>query len=410
MKHAWILNHYAQEPSAPGGTRHYSLAKHLPEHGWTASIIAASTEHHTGRDRLLAGEICRLDNFDGVPFLWLHTSRYYGNGSRRVLNMISFFRQALRRSSVARLQRPDIVIGSSVHPLAALAGYHLARRHGVPFVFEVRDLWPQTLIELGRLRPGSAQAIALRYLERFLYRRSCRIITLLPRASDYIRPLGIPDERIIWIPNGADQAVIPVAVYAPPDNGQFTLMYLGAHGEVNGLDTLLDAMKIVQSDSASGSVKLRMIGEGPEKAALQQRAAALALHNVIFEPPVPKKQVPEMLAHADAFVACLRDLPQLYRFGISLNKVFDYLAAGRPIIFASGAVNDPVADAGAGISTPPGDPQLLAAAILKMAFLPVAERKRMGQAGQRHIEQHYSYRQLAAKLAETLDECCRLQT
>lgn len=403
MKHVWILNHYSQEPNAPGGTRHYSLARNLVDHGWRATIVAASTDHGTGQQRLSRGEEFRFETKGGVDFLWLRTRQYRGNGRQRVGNMIDYTLSSLRRKNLAMLGRPDAIIGSSVHPFAAWAGRRLARRFGVPFLFEVRDLWPQTLIDMGRLSERNLTTIGLRWLERSLYRSASKIIVLLPRASDYIEPLGIPAEKIVWIPNGVDVSQFR----AQPGNhspDHFTLMYFGAHGAANGLDNLLRAMKIVESRAPAANIVLRLIGDGPLKPALLEMSRELGLRNVRFEDQVAKADIQAVAAEADAFVICVRDMPRLYRYGISMNKIFDYLAAGRPTIIASDAVNNPIAEAGAGITVPPENSAAFAAAILQMVALSAERRCEMGRAARRHLENNYDMSDLAARLARTLDE------
>ncbi|MBW6391920.1 glycosyltransferase family 4 protein [Billgrantia antri] len=410
MRHVWILNHYAKHPDAAGGARHYQLARHLPAHGWKATLIASSVDHPSGEQRLTKDESWRLETIDGVNFLWLRTSSYRGNGGGRMKNMLEYACQALRPTRLAGLERPDLIVGSSVHPFAALAGWWLARRHRVPFVFEVRDLWPQTLIDMGRLREGAAMTRALRALETFLYRRAQRVLTLLPRAVDYIAPLGVPEERVVWLSNGVDLAEFPEPgppAERPPEL-PLSLMYFGSHGEANGLADLLEAMALVKADSPAGQVpvQLRLIGDGPGKQELMRQASRLELDGrwVRFEPPVPKRDIPAVAREADAFVITVRDLPRLYRFGISMNKLFDYMAAGRPVIIASAAINDPVAEAGAGITVPPEDPLALAEAIKRLVALPTAERARMGQAGRAHVEAVYDYRILAERLAGIMND------
>ncbi|MFQ3787483.1 glycosyltransferase family 4 protein [Halomonas sp. A29] len=410
MKHVWILNHYAKHPEAAGGARHYQLARYLPDYGWQATLIASSVDHPSGEQRLKDDEQWRLETCGEVRFLWLRTSSYRGNGGGRMKNMLEYAWQAVRPSRLAGLERPDLIVGSSVHPFAALAGWWLARRHGVPFVFEVRDLWPQTLIDMGRLREGASVTRALRALETFLYRRARRVLTLLPRAVDYIVPLGIPEERVVWLSNGVDLADFPsVTPPAPrPPQMPLTLMYFGSHGEANGLSDLLEAMAIVKQGRLDGEVpvQLRLIGDGPAKQDLLRQANGLGLDGrwVRFEPPVPKREIPALAREADAFVITVRDLPQLYRFGISMNKLFDYMAAARPVIIASAAVNDPVAEAGAGITVPPEDPLALAEAIKRLVALPPEERARMGQAGRTHMEAVYDYRILAERLAGIMND------
>lgn len=401
--HLWILNHFAQEPGGSGGTRHYSLARHLVDHGWSSTIIAASVELNTGRQRLTDGENAKKVNYDGVPFLWVRTPQYEGNGSSRILNMLAYSFRALLLSTTKSLPRPDIIIGSSVHPFAAWSGAILAKRYGVPFVFEVRDLWPQTLVDMGRLKANGIVTRILRLLEKWLYHSACRIITLLPKATDYIVPMGIAPEKIVWIPNGVELDNYPEPPQ-PQQSDVFTLMYFGAHGQANGLECVLHAMHLVNQDtSVRHKIRLRLIGEGPLKPALQKLANELELGNVEFCDPVSKRAIPSVAAEADAFVIAVRNLPNLYRFGISMNKIFDYFAASRPTIIAVNASNNPVEEACAGLTVPPDDPAALADAIIALSRTSVENRKMMGNAGRKFVMENHSYRVLAAKVASVLD-------
>lgn len=317
MKQVWLLNHYAQEPGGAGGTRHFHLAEHLKAYGWQATVIAASVDHGTGRQRLAVEETTRLDAIKGVPFLWVSTPTYAGNGGGRVKNMLAYTFRVLLKSTTSSLSKPDVVVGSSVHPFAAVAGAWLARRHRVPFVFEVRDLWPQTLVELGRLKDTSVMTRVLRWLELWLYRRADKIVVLLPKAVDYIAPLGIATDKVVWIPNGVELEGYAKPV-PPAERDVFTLMYFGAHGQANGLDCVLDAMAELSTRPGMQHVRLRLIGDGLLKPTLMAQAKKLNLSNVLFEDPVPKAQIPHLASEADAFVISVKDLPQLYRYGISM--------------------------------------------------------------------------------------------
>lgn len=405
MKHAWILNHYALEPGEPGGTRHYFLAANLPACGWKASILAASVEHPSGRQRLARKEKWRLDEIREIPYLWVRTPAYKGNGGMRMLNMLAYAARVLIRSTTSRLSPPDLIIGSSVHPFAAVAGLILARRHRVPFIFEVRDLWPQTLIAMGRIKENSLSARLLSLIEYRLYCNASRIVVLLPRAADYITPLGIPEDKVVWVPNGVDLSNFPFSEPPSRPSGRFELMYFGAHGQANALHDVLGAMKIVSDRIAPDAVHLRLIGDGPAKPGLIELARKLNLRNVSFEPPVPKSEVPSLAAEADAFIISVLDLPELYRYGISPNKLFDYLAAARPVIIASNAVNNPVRDAGAGLCAPAAEPAMLAERIIALASMPRKELHAMGRAGREHVEKHYGFAGLARRLAAAMNAC-----
>lgn len=400
MKQVWIVNHYAQEPGGPGGTRHHALARHLVDHGWAATIIAGSSELNTGRQRLKAEEYSSRDTFQGVPFCWLRTTERTSLIGR-LIGMLGFALRVTTASCLRDIPPPSAVIGSSVHLFAAWAGLWLARRHSVPFVFEVRDLWPQTLVDMGAAREGSLAVWLLRKLERHLYRAAARIVVLMPRADEYICRLGILRDKIVWIPNGVELSEAGPAPMQPGED-VFTLMYFGAHGRANGLDNILEAMGQLRAVSPDLRVRLRLVGDGPLKPSLIEQAQRLGLDNVVFQPPVPKTAIPGLAAEADAFVVNLIDLP-IYRYGISLNKLFDYLAAGRPVVFAGTSVNNPVAEAKAGISVPPGDPDALADAIARMAALPHSERIEMGRNAYDYVKAHHDFRVLARRLAGCLD-------
>jgi glycosyltransferase involved in cell wall biosynthesis len=178
-------------------------------------------------------------------------------------------------------------------------------------------------------------------------------------------------------------------------------MYFGAHGRANGLENVLRTMDLARRDPNCSGFRLRLVGDGPSKAALQQLATTLGLGNVSFEPPVAKAAIPTLAGAADAFVFNLLDAP-VFRFGISSNKLFDYLAAGRPIVFCCDAGNNPVAEAGSGVTVPPGDPAALLEAMKAIATMSPTERTKLGQSGRDWVVKHHSYESLAAKLSSTL--------
>lgn len=400
MKTVWLLNHYALEPSGSGGTRHFSLARHAQRHGLRIIIIAASVEYLSGRQRLGANEHHRIEQHEGVTFLWVRTTPYVGNGPGRIRNMLEYSFRVLQRATTHDLPPPDLLIGSSVHPLAVLAARQLAKRFAVPFVFEVRDLWPETLIQMGRITRTSPSARMLRMLEKYLYRKAAKIITLLPLAHEYIAPIGIPEEKITWISNGVD---LDGFAYRPPAQlSTLTFMYTGAHGEANGLEMIIRAVGQVNKADKARPIQFRFIGNGPIKPKLIELSKQLGVSDIItFEPPVTKHQIPQLVTEADAFIVNLRDLP-LYRYGISLNKLFDYLAAGRPIVFAGSPANNPVRDAQAGVTVAADDAEAMAQAILRVAAMPFEERVAMGKRGRSYVEAEFSYAALAQRLCNEL--------
>jgi glycosyltransferase involved in cell wall biosynthesis len=402
----WILNHYALAPDLPGGTRHFDLAYELTQMGYEVTIFASAFNHKLREKvRLLDGAPWDIESTDGVRFVWVDTFSYQGNSWRRFLNMISFMvrayfvgRQLPQKEHIAS---PDVIIGSSVHLLAVFAAYMLSRHFGVSFVMEVRDLWPQTLVDMGRLGEKSILTRSLRKLETLLYKRAARIIVLLPKAKEYIVSLGVKPDKVTWIPNGVNLRRYGTVMPGLSQDEKLTCMYAGNHG-INALPTLLEAAEVVQHKGYE-DISFVLVGDGHEKPNLIAYADQLGLENMEFRAAVPKEEIPSVLQQADVLVSVLRDL-SLYKYGISLNKLFDYLASARPVILTGDPVNNIVEDAQCGLTAPPDDPEALADAIIQLHHKSPEERQAMGARGRAHVEQHYNTKMLAGRLHRILKD------
>jgi glycosyltransferase involved in cell wall biosynthesis len=404
----WILNHYALPGDSAGGTRHFDFARELVKRGASVTIFSSNFLHNSRRHRhsLAPGETFRTEIIDRVTFVWLRTWPHQKNDWRRVLNMLSYTYRAVRVGSSWR-PAPTAVIGSSVHPFAGLAGYLLARRHHARFFFEVRDLWPQTLIDLGYASPRHPIIVALRFMETWLYRRADKIIVLLPKAVDDITSRGIPADKVVYIPNGvqldstASTNGVPEAIRLFRAQRPFLVAYAGAHGLANGLDVILQAARLVK-EKGNSEVGFVFIGDGPEKERLVRTAAENSLDNTLFVAPVPKMAAPSVLKEMSTLVFPLVPSPIL-KYGISSNKIFDYMASGRPVIFSAEAGNNPVAEAGCGVSIPPANPAALAEAILQTYRLSPDERSALGARGRQFVEQNYAVSKLVDRLCTALE-------
>lgn len=397
-----MINHYAVPPVETGGTRHYSLAQELLKLGHQVTIIAANFSHQKRTPLIpdVREPVFEL-HYDKLPFIWVNVPPYKGNSPARANNMIAFTRTILTNQYFKKMDPPDIVIGSSPHPFAAWAAQILAKRWDVPFVFEVRDLWPQSLIDLGRISPKHPLVWFLAKLEKHLFCKAERILTLLPGAYKYIESVGIDTDKIVWLPNGIDFEIFARIEPKDPDEF-FTVMYAGNHGLGNGIETIVNCAEILKKSGFS-SIRFRLIGDGPQKINLIKIANDKDLNNIRFDDPVPKQQIPSILSQADAFIMTLRDSP-VFKWGISPNKLYDYLCSARPIIFAVNAYNNPVNEAGAGITVPPDNPEELAKAVIKLYQMNNEERKQMGINGREYVEENHDFRNLAIKLEEALAE------
>jgi glycosyltransferase involved in cell wall biosynthesis len=406
----WILNHYALPPDRAGGTRHYEFGRLLAGRGHDVTIFASSFSHFSlAEERLAPGERLRVQVIDGVRFAWVRTVPYQRNDRRRALNMASYAAGVLRAQR--GFARPDVVVGSCVHPLAVAAAWLIGAVRRVPFVFEVRDLWPQTLIDMGALASRGPAARGLRAAERFLYRRARLVISLLPGAAEYISAAGVPREKIIYIPNGISRpgpappgpatSDVPARIARLREAGAALVAgYVGSHGAANGVDVLVRAAAVLR-DRGAGDIALVLVGDGPDKRRCEQLAAGLKLANVIFAPPVPKLAVPGVLGALDVTLFPLRDVP-VFRYGLSSNKLFDYLASGRPVICASALADNPVRASGGGVCVRPESPEAVADALTELAAAGPAARHAIGDRGRTWVYQHHDMAALAERFLRAL--------
>lgn len=400
----WMVNYTALPPSEPGGTRHFSIARELIRRGHEVVVVASSFHYVARRPlRLEKGSAHLLEEVEGVPFLWLKAPSYRDSQLARAWSWLAFSWRVWREVGLRELEPPDVVLGSSPYPFAALAAQRVAARHSAPFVLEVRDLWPQTLIDLGSYSPLHPFILLLDRIERYLYGRAARIVSLLPEADEYMAEKGADPDHVVWISNGVDLDMVPIPD-PPAGRPPFCVMYAGAHGLSNTLDLVLDAAGILLREGwGPDRAIFRLVGDGPDKGRLQERAAREGLENVQFDDPVPKEEIHRVLQGADAFVRPLEDSP-LYRWGASPNKVFDYMACGRPTIYGSVTESNPIAASGGGVTVPPGDSRALAEAVQALAGLPLEDRWNMGRDARTHLEEHYSLSRLAVRLESTLGD------
>lgn len=407
-KNIWILNHYAISPDMAGGTRHYDLGRELVKRGHKVTIFTSGFDYVKKKYiKVQSGDRYNVEDYNEVRFVWLNTVPYYINNWRRILNMISY---GIRVLSIAKnFRRPDVVIGSSVHPFAVIAAWWLAKRYKAKFIFEVRDLWPQTPIEMGVIKANGIPAKLLYNWEKFMYINAKKIIVLMPNAKEYIKKYNIDSQKIVWICNGVNLQQFDNAEPIEPSSeivkdfikyrDKFKVIYTGAHGPANGLENIVNAANLLSKTVPD--VQFFLVGDGIEKKKLIQKVKENNINNIVFLNSVSKLQVPSILQKADLLLICGRNL-ELYKYGISPNKLFDYLASKKPIIMSGNFSNNIVRDAKAGVTVEPEDAKALAEGILKIKKMSSKERIILGINGRAYVEKYYSTRVLGEKLDEIL--------
>jgi len=396
--HLLWVNQFALLPGDGGGTRHFEIGRELVRSGWEVTV-AASDFHLHGRNytrRPDARHRAPVEEVvDGVRMRWHWAAPYRNNDWRRIRNWVSFGRSLMHDAPA--VGRPSVVIGSSPQLLGARAALRLADRLGVPFVLEVRDLWPESMVAVGA-RKGPAYYFLDR-IARHLYRRAELIVVLARGSGDYLARRGVPEERLVYVPNGVDVDAFPPHVGSGKEE-PFTLVYAGAHGPANGLEVVLDA---AQELGDPEDVRFLLVGDGPTRAHLMAEAERRGLRSVEFRPAVPKPELIRILSRADAGLMLLRPSP-LFEFGVSPNKLFDYMAAALPVVCnVGGEVQGILAGSGGGVQTMDSGGTALAEAVQRLRSLPPEERERMGLSGRRWVEGEHARPVLAARLRSALE-------
>jgi len=398
----WIIHHYAYTPSQSAGTRHHAIARELIDRGHEVLIVACSFYHKSHRHmNLEPGRTWGRTVEDGVPFHWIRAPSYRGNGLGRVANMLVFAHRAGQGAGLDDAPAPDVVVGSSPDLFTADAARRLARRRGVPFVLELRDLWPDILIEMGGRSRRHPMMAWMSRIEGRLYRDCDHCISAMQGADRHIESLGGDPERFTWVPNAVPLDRIPRDSPLPPTGTPFTFMYAGVLGFYNSLETVIDASAELERRGLGDRALVRIVGDGNHRARLEHRARQAGVRMIRFEDAVPKREVYARLAEAHAFLMVLRRAP-VFRFDVSPNKLWDYMAMQRPTIYAIGNPYDPVRKANAGISVPPEDPVAMADAMERMMSLPESERLEMGRRARAHVAEHHDFGRLARRFEAAL--------
>jgi glycosyltransferase involved in cell wall biosynthesis len=393
-----LINHYAGSPRHGMAYRPYYLAREWVRSGHRVRIVAADNSHIRARQPELTG-MARLDEtIDGIDYSWYRTPAYRGNGIGRVRNMGAFVTALYRDGKqLAQAYKPDVVIASSTYPMDIWPAHRIARLARAKLVFEVHDLWPLSPMELGGMSKWHPFIMLVQQAEDYAYRHADAVVSMLPKVRDYMMSRGLAPEKLHVVPNGidpgewhADSPGLPQDAVkllgTLSEQGNRIVGYAGTHGVSNALENMLGIAKLMQGDK----VAFVLVGGGPDKESLQQRAWREKLGNTYFLDPVEKSRIPSLLACFDiAYIGWHRH--PLYRFGIAPNKLMDYMMAARPVLHAVAAGNDPVREAGCGLTVEPDDPPAAAQGIRSLLALAADERRAMGQRGKAFVLENLTY-------------------
>lgn len=419
-----IINHYAGSPKSGMEYRPYYLAKEWIRLGHSVIIIGASQSHvrtiqpskmpksafnKSETLKSLTSIIHAIETVDNIEYIWIKTNKYKGNGLGRVINIFSFTtRLYFAAKRLAKAFAPDIVIASSTYPMDIYAARRIAQSAKARLVFEVHDLWPQSPIELGGYSPKNPVIQLIQHAENYAYKHAEKVISILPNTKEHMIEHGMTPGKFYHVPNGVSLDEWSTDEHVPAEIGKeikrikekhnILVAYAGSIGIANALESLISAAALIDDSQ----IAFLIIGKGPEKSKLQELVLKKRIENVYFIDSVPKRSIPQLLSMMNILYIGLQNQP-LFRFGISPNKLFDYMMAKKPIIQAIAAGNDMVTDAGCGITIEPENPDEIKRAIVILTKKSEDELKQLGENGYRFILNHHDYRKLAIKFLDAIE-------
>lgn len=394
----WILNHHALPPDMPGGTRHFDISRELVKKGYNVTIFASSFHYAKLEEFRKYNESFYVEEIiDGVNFVWIKTNPYYSNGIQRLKNMLEYTKGVKKYLKVKTLEKPQIIIGSTVHLFAVNLAYNLSQKYKSRFIAEVRDFWPYTLVALGKMSKYHPLVLIFDYLEKKLYKKAEKIITLFDNGYKYLEKF-VSLNKIVYLPNSFNTNLLSDDKEATLlKKEKFCVVYAGSIGIPNDVETIIKTFENITNPE----IELHIIGEGKEKSNLIKYISQKNMKNVFFHSAIPKKELISELKNADILWVGLKD-SKLYEFGFSFNKIYDYLATARPIIISTNVKNNIIEQSQSGISVEAENTEQIKEAILKLYNMSKEHRNEIGLKGKKYLLENITSQAIANKFVDEI--------
>lgn len=392
MRRFWIFNHYATTPKTGPMLRHFYFARCLQDRQMETTVFAANELHQTGDTIDTYGKPYLRTEEEGVPFVFVKTSPYQGNGLSRVKNMLSFFFGLLRiaRGYARTYGKPDVIMGSSAHPLTSIAGILLAKRFRVPVIVEVRDLWPEAIFSFGKVKMDSLLGKLLSAGEHWMYLHADAIVFTKEGDVDHIKEMGWDTQhggridlgKCYYVNNGVQLKDYYESIEKDRledqdlETDSFKVIYTGTIRPVNHVGNLLDTAKLLKEYP---DIQFLIYGGGSQLAELKERVAQEKISNVVLKGFVEKKYIPYILSRSSVNVLNYSQSQYNWSRGNSSNKLFEYMASGKPIISTVKMGYCILEKYQCGLSLEEDTPQALADEILKIYQMPKGAYEKMAE-------------------------------
>ncbi|KGX89959.1 glycosyl transferase [Pontibacillus halophilus JSM 076056 = DSM 19796] len=387
----WIFNHYATYQYKNGAGRHYWFAENLKKMGYDVTIFCANTHHNSNEFVEIRNGKFETDLLNDIPFVFVKTTSAIGNGLDRIKNMFLFYKNlfSVAKSYIKLKNKPDLILASSVHPLTMVAGIQLARKLNIPCICEVRDLWPEAIFSYGKLKESSFLGKALIKGEHWIYKNSDAMIFTKEGDTDYIKERKwdieqhgeIDLNKCFYINNGLDLKAFEESIDLNQlededlSSNSFNVVYVGAIRPVNNVGKLLDTAKLLKSRS---DIKFLIYGNGNELESIRHRVENEGLDNVKVKGHVDRKYIPYILSKSSVNILNYSQKQYNWSRGNSSNKLFEYMASGKPIVSTVKMGYSPLQQYNCGIELENGSPEELKGAILTIKDLSSKEYNELG--------------------------------
>ena len=402
-KNIWIINQYTGSSHYGMNYRSYYLAKEFVKSGKDVTIFAGSYSHLFSNYPNTKGLFTK-ESIDEIDYIWVKTPKYKSSKSiGRILNMLVFMVN-LFFYNIFKMKKPDVIIISSLSLFPVLNAYIWSKIFKIEFIFEVRDIWPLTLVEVGNFSKYHPLVLFLSLFEKLGYKKAKHVVSVLPNAKKHMVSQGMDENKFIHIPNGVNLEEVQnyqkiskeLQSLIPKD--KFVVGYVGTIGIANALEYFLEAANKLKDND---KIHFVLVGKGGEKSNLQKYCSSNKLNNVTFIDPIPKIQVQGMLKLFDVCYIGWHN-KDIYKYGISANKIFDYMYSAKPILHSISVENDIVRNAKCGLSVEAENSELIKEAILELSLKSVTELEEFGKNAKEYVCKYHSYDKLAKMYEELI--------
>ena len=409
-KTIWIINHYALTPEQGGLSRHFFFAKELMARGYNVRIFTSSAIHNTDINIIGEDEKVKFKDvdFEGVHYTYIKCGSYKGNGFGRIKNMLGFALSIRKIWKAYKHEAPDVIYTSTPDLLTPWRAVPFAKRHKLPCVVEVRDLWPLSIVEYNNISEKNPIIVALYMLEKHIYKKANALVFTMPGGGDYIKDKGwekqVSLDKVFNINNGIDveeqQRQAKENAFSDPDldDDSFKVIYCGSIRKVNNVGKLVEAAELLKEDK---DVKFLIYGDGTQKAELETYCMENNISNVIFKGYVDKKYIPYICSKAGVNIISVKQTG-VSKYGVSWNKLFDYMNAGKPIISTVKVNYDLIEANECGISCEDQDAKTIADAIVEIKRLAKGEYDKMCN-NAKNAAKRFDFKVLTDKFEQVID-------